>query len=76
MFHSGNFHNGSDRMQARCFQRAQVGDPGAYGYLGHLYHTGDVVEKDERKTMHHLRLAAIGGVLSVEALDHCCRGRR
>ena len=40
---------------------AELGDVGAHYQLGHSYHEGDVVEKDEEKEVYHYEKAAIGG---------------
>ncbi len=40
---------------------AEIGDAAAHGCLGDLYHTGEGVEKDEKKAVYHLEQAAIGG---------------
>lgn len=43
-------------------QAADLGSNRAHHALGIFYLEGTVVAKDEEKAMHHLRLAAIGGV--------------
>jgi hypothetical protein len=40
---------------------AELGDVAAHFCLGRLYHYGNSVEKDEKKAIHHLEQAAIGG---------------
>ncbi len=40
---------------------AELGDVIAHYQLGHSYHTGDCVEKDEEKAVYHYDEAAIGG---------------
>lgn len=42
---------------------ADLGSNEAHHVLGMCYHEGNGIEKDEKKSMHHLRLAAIGGLL-------------
>jgi TPR repeat protein len=42
---------------------AALGDVAAHYNLSTLYHRGEVVEKDEKKELHHLEVATIGGSL-------------
>jgi TPR repeat protein len=44
---------------------AELGDPRAHDHLGGMYYTGDGVGKDQKKAIHHWRIAAIGGDLDV-----------
>jgi len=40
---------------------AQLGNMSAHHNLSYMYHTGDCVEKDEKKAVYHAEEAAIGG---------------
>ena len=58
---------------------AALGDAEAHYQLSVLYHFGETVEKDEKKELHHLEEAAIGGVPDARHVLGCYeeqRGRR
>ena len=51
-------HNGAVEYLTRA---AELGDVKAFYQLSILYRSGEGVEKDEEKHIHHLKVAAIGG---------------
>eukprot|EP00985_Skeletonema_marinoi_P002912 scaffold1192_cov80-Skeletonema_marinoi.AAC.2 len=56
------YKKGHYQSAFECFTRAaELGDVEAHFKLALLYHNGRGVEKDEKRAMHHLKEAAIGG---------------
>jgi len=64
MAHMGtkHHHNGEyDKALPYYTKAAELGDPAANFCLGGMYYKGNGVEKDEKKAIHRLEQAAIGG---------------
>ena len=63
------FHEGGEQYQKGNYSKAYeywakaaaLGDAWSHNRLAHLYHNGEVVEKDEGKAIYHWEEAAIGG---------------
>jgi TPR repeat protein len=56
------YHEGvHDKAFEYWTKAAELGDAIAHCQLGHSYHDGEGVEKDEEKAVYHLEQAAIGG---------------
>ena len=44
-------------------QAAELGSTKSYSNIGGVYHVGNGVERDEKKALHYMELAAMGGVV-------------
>ena len=77
----GKMHQGEGdyRKALQYYEKAaELGDTNGHACLGNLYYQGLCVEKDEKKAIHHLEQAAIGGHVGARGIlaDHeGCSGR-
>jgi len=60
-----NGENGLLQNRAKALElyrrAAELGDAGAYCFIGYTYKNGDGVDVDEKKAVHYFELAAMGG---------------